>query len=81
MTNDETIKQLLSPWSYSLFASLPDFFKMQLLMNREVEGSIKLAAIETEKLISFFVEKELAARKKRGAYKGAFAPVSHYFGY
>lgn len=27
LTNDETIKQLLSPWSYSLFASLPDFFK------------------------------------------------------
>lgn len=81
LTNDETIKQLLSPWSYSLFASLPDFFKMQLLMNREVEGSIKLAAIETEKLISFFVEKELAARKSRGAYSGAFAPVSHYFGY
>ena len=54
---------------------------MQILMNREVEGSIKLAAIETEKLISYFVEKELAARKKRGTYKGAFAPVSHYFGY
>lgn len=54
---------------------------MQLLMNREVEGSIKLAAIETEKLISFFVEKELAARKSRGAYRGSFAPVSHYFGY
>lgn len=27
LTDDNTIKQLLSPWSYSLFASLPDFFK------------------------------------------------------
>ena len=50
-------------------------------MNREVEGSIKLAAIETEKLISFFVEKELKARKERNAYSGTFAPVSHFFGY
>ena len=24
---DDAIKELLSPWSYSLFASLPDFFK------------------------------------------------------
>lgn len=81
LTDEETIRQLLSPWSYSLFASLPDFFKQQLLMNREVEGSIKLAAIETEKLISFFVEKELKERKAKGAYSGSFAPVSHYFGY
>jgi len=50
-------------------------------MNREVEGSIKLAAIETEKLISFFVEKELKARKERNAYSGVFSPVSHFFGY
>ena len=50
-------------------------------MNREVEGSIKLAAIETEKLISFFVEKELKERKAAGTYNGSFAPVSHYFGY
>lgn len=50
-------------------------------MNREVEGSIKLAAIETEKLISHFVELELKERKSRGAYSGSFAPVSHFFGY
>ena len=71
----------MSPWSYSLFASLPDFFKQQLLMNIEVEGSIKLAGIETEKLLAFFVENELKARKARGEYNGAFAPVTHYFGY
>ena len=71
----------MSAWSYSLFASLPDFFKTQLLMNREVEGSIKLAAIETEKLISYLVDIELKQRKKNGTYSGSFAPVSHYFGY
>jgi len=66
LANETHLKEMLSPWTYSLFASLPDFFKQQLLVNREVEGSIKLAAIETEKLISFFVEKELADRKKKG---------------
>lgn len=50
-------------------------------MNIEVEGSIKLAGIETEKLLAFFVENELKARKARGEYNGAFAPVTHYFGY
>lgn len=50
-------------------------------MNREVEGTIKLAAIETEKLISFLVDKELRQRKEAGTYNGTFAPVSHYFGY
>ena len=56
LTDDEQIRQLLTPYAYSLFSSLPDFFKQQLLVNREVEGTIKLAAIETEKLISFLVE-------------------------
>jgi len=36
-------------------------------MNREVEGSIKLSAIETEKLISYLVDLELKARKARKA--------------
>ena len=56
LSDDEQVKQLLTPWAYSLFCSLPDFFKQQLLINREVEGTIKLAAIETEKLISYMVE-------------------------
>ena len=81
MTDDQYLKETLSPWSYSLFASLPDFFKQQLLMNREVEGTIQLAAIETEKLIAYLVDEELKKRKARQAYNGSFAPVTHYFGY
>lgn len=42
--NDDTeIKSLLTPWSYSLFNSLPDFFKQQMLTEREIEGSVKLS--------------------------------------
>jgi 6-phosphofructokinase 1 len=31
--------------------------------------------------MAYYVEQELARRKKAGKYKGGFAPVTHYFGY
>jgi 6-phosphofructokinase len=71
----------LTPWSYSLYSTLPDFLKKQLLFEREIEGTTKVSQIETEKLISYYVDQELNRRKKQGQYKGAFAPVTHYFGY
>lgn len=81
LQDDAEIKNLLTPWSYSLFNSLPDFFKQQILTEREIEGSVKLSHIETEKLLAFFVQIELDKRKKAGTYNMAFAPVTHYFGY
>ncbi len=79
--NEELQKEKLTPWSYSLFATLPEFLKLQLLQEREVSGQIGISKIETEKLISYFVEQELKKRKAAGTYGGAFAPVTHYFGY
>jgi pyrophosphate--fructose-6-phosphate 1-phosphotransferase len=55
--------------------------KKQLLFEREIEGTTKISQIETEKLLAYFVEEELKERTKNGTYKGAFAPVTHYFGY
>jgi len=52
LTNEEELKLLLSPWSYSLFNSFPAFCQI-----------------------------ELAKRKKAGEYGGAFAAVTHFFGY
>ena len=52
-----------------------------MLNEREVEGSVKLSQIETEKLLAYFVQKELDKRKQAGSYTGAFAPVTHFFGY
>jgi hypothetical protein len=75
------LSPLLTPWSYSLYSSLPDFFKKELLFEREVAGSLKLSQIETERLISYLVGEELAKRKKAGTYTGSFAPVTHFFGY
>jgi hypothetical protein len=71
----------LTPWSYSLYCTLPDFLKKELLFEREIEGTTKISQIETEKLIAYYVEQELARRKKQNRYKGSFAPVTHYFGY
>jgi hypothetical protein len=31
--------------------------------------------------MAYLVEEELIKRKKKGTYKGGFAPVTHYFGY
>lgn len=81
MQSDE-IKNLLTPWSSSLFKSLPEFLSQQLLIEREISAqSIKLSQIETEKLIAYFVEEELQRRKKNKTYNGAFSPVTHFFGY
>jgi pyrophosphate--fructose-6-phosphate 1-phosphotransferase len=50
-------------------------------MEREMSGSIKLSQIETEKLLAHFCQVELAKRKSAGKYSGAFAAVTHFFGY
>ena len=71
----------LTPWSYSLYSTLPEFLKKQLLFEREIEGTTKISQIETEKLIAYYVEQELSRRKKNKKYSGSFAPVTHYFGY
>jgi diphosphate-dependent phosphofructokinase len=61
--------------------SLPDFFRYQILVEREIAGTIKLSRLETEKLVAYLVGEELEKRKKAGTYAGAFAPVTHFFGY
>lgn len=75
------VKESLTPWSYSLYTTIPDFIRKQILFEREIHGSVKLAQIETEKFIAYLVDEQLKKRKKAGKYKGAFAPVTHYFGY
>jgi hypothetical protein len=71
----------LTPWSQSLFNSLPDFMKQQLLIEHQLSGSIKLSQIETEKLVAFMCSEELKKRKRAGTYSGSFGPVTHFFGY
>lgn len=61
--NEAHVKDHLTPWSYSLYSTLPDFMKKQLLFEREIEGTTKISQIETEKLMAYFVEDELMRRK------------------
>lgn len=79
--DEEEVKKSLTPWSYSLFTSLPDFMKKQILTEREISGSVQVSKLETEKLIAYLVDIELKNREKKKKYKGGFAPVTHYFGY
>jgi pyrophosphate--fructose-6-phosphate 1-phosphotransferase len=42
---------------------------------------MKVAKIETEKMLISMVETELAKRKSAGLYSGNFKGQSHFFGY
>lgn len=75
------MKSQLTPWSYSLYETLPDFMKLQLINEQEISGEVNLSQLQTEKLVAHFVTEELARRKKQGTFKGSFAPVTHFFGY
>jgi len=61
--------------------TLPDFIRLQLVTEQQIEGDMNLSQLETEKLIAYFVAAELKRRKSKGLYKGSFAPVTHFFGY
>lgn len=79
--DEDYIKEILTPWSAAVFLMLPQFIRLELLYTRDMYGSIKLSQIETERLLAYLVEVELKKRKTKGTYKGAYSPVTHYFGY
>ena len=80
--DDAFARGKLTPWSYSLMTTLPDFMRRQLIYEQELGlGDINLSRLETEKLIAYFVAEELKVRKAAKAYSGAFTPVTHFFGY
>jgi diphosphate--fructose-6-phosphate 1-phosphotransferase len=54
--NEQSVMNVLTPWSYSLYQTLPEFLKKQLLFEREIEGTTKISQLETEKLIAYYVE-------------------------
>lgn len=48
-----------------------------MLLDRDDHGNVKVAQIETEKLLMHMIEEELSKKK----FTGRFKPISHYFGY
>lgn len=63
--------------SKACFGSLPTSIQQQLLLDRDPHGNVKVAQIESEKLLIEMVESELKKRKS----KAKFSPLAHYFGY
>ena len=80
MSIDEVMRGL-TPHSKGCFASFPEMIQKQLLLGRDPHGNVQLSLIETEKLLSETVARELEIRKIKGLYKGKFNPIQHFFGY
>ena len=71
----------LSNPSKECMSSLPESIQKQLLMARDPHGNVQVSLIETERLISEAVQKELHIREQNQKYKGSFSPINHFLGY
>ena len=76
-----TIEQKLDSANASVFNSLPDLIKAQLLMDRDPHGNVQVSKIETEKLLIEMVKTNLKKLKAEGKYNGKFSEQAHFFGY
>ena len=71
----------LSHGSAETFMSLPVAVSNQLMLDRDPHGNVQVSLIETEKLLSEMVGRELEEMRKRGEYNGKFSTLHHFFGY
>ncbi|MBQ8769133.1 MAG: diphosphate--fructose-6-phosphate 1-phosphotransferase, partial [Oscillospiraceae bacterium] len=71
----------LTKESMAVFAILPQSIQQQLFLERDPHGNVQVSLIESEKLFSEMVKKNLADRKAAGTYKGKFSPLHHFLGY
>ncbi len=71
----------LTEASMAVFAILPQTIQQQLFLERDPHGNVQVSLIESEKLFSEMVKKNLADRKAAGTYKGKFSPLHHFLGY
>lgn len=77
----EIIASKLDSENASVFNSLPDLIKAQLLMDRDPHGNVQVSKIETEKLLIEMVKSNLKKLKAEGKYNGKFSEQAHFFGY
>ena len=75
------VEDKLTAEARSVFDSLPEEIKGQLLADRDAHGNVQVSKIETEKLLIQTVTKKLKAMKAAGAYSGKFNALNHFFGY
>jgi len=78
---DAFIQAGLSKEAMEVFRVLPDSIQQQLFLERDPHGNVQVSLIESEKLFSQMVKKNLEARRAAGFYKGKFSPLHHFLGY
>ena len=78
---DAFIQAGLSKEAMEVFAVLPDSIQQQLFLERDPHGNVQVSLIESEKLFSEMVKKNLEARKAVGIYRGKFSALHHFLGY
>jgi pyrophosphate--fructose-6-phosphate 1-phosphotransferase len=71
------VPQKLSSEAKSCYESLPPSIQKQLLFDRDPHGNVQLSLIETERMLSEMVARELEKR----SFKQQFSPLHHFLGY
>ena len=72
---------LVSPSSKACLESFPTQFTHQLLLDRDSHGNVLVSKIETDKLLSFLVKKELEYRSLKDGVVRPFACQTMFCGY
>ena len=75
------IENGLTKESMAVFAILPQSIQQQLFLERDPHGNVQVSLIESEKLFSEMVKKNLAGRKAAGTFNGKFGTLHHFLGY
>ena len=75
------VESKLDSSNASVYSSLPDLIKTQLLADRDPHGNVQVSKIETEKLLIEMITEKLAQMKSEGKFSGKFSAQSHFFGY
>ncbi len=75
------IENGLSKEAMAVFQVVPESIQQQLFLERDPHGNVQVSFIESEKLFSAMVKKNLEARKAAGTYNGVFTPLHHFLGF
>jgi len=63
------------------FDAIPENIQNEMLLERDPHGNVQVSKIETERLFTQAVRRELRRRASEGNYQGKFSTQPHFFGY